>query len=267
MKGKQTVDQVTAEVRYLNSEWKGRDDRPFIYSKSTRQKNTTKYPVEITDARELAADGRLDLDSNGFVLTKHDTKVDSFHEELSVKASYETEIVPMLQRLTGATLIRVVGHQLRTEEPKTFLGAYSRYLHCDYPLTPSEDRESNLLGRSVEGLKYAWYNIWEPVDRPATQNQLTVLDARTLDLQEDICEYHFTDKREGGYAAIPVYNKNHRFYYFSNMKPGEAIVFKQFDSRPGKAFVCPHTAFYDPNRSPNQNGRRSVEFRALCVFE
>ena len=261
------MNHVTAEVRYLNSEWKNRKERPFIYSKSTRQENTTKHEVEITDAREIAIDGDLDLDSNGFVLAEHKTKLSNFHDELAVKGIYDTEIAPMLQQLTGANLVKVVGHQIRTEDPKTFLGAYSRYLHCDYPLTPSENREKNLLGHSIEDRTYAWYNIWEPVDRPAMQNQLTVLDARTLDLQEDICEYNFTDKRDGGYAAIPVYNQNHRLYYFSNMQPGEALVFKQFDSRPNKAFVCPHTAFYDPSVTLDHEGRRSIEFRALCVFE
>ena len=68
------------------------------------------------------------------------------------------------------------------------------------------------------------------------------------------------------YAAIPTFNDKHRLYYFSNMRPGEAIVFKQYDSREGKAFVCPHTAFYDPAAGEDAQGRRSVEFRALCVF-
>ena len=92
------TNQVTAEVRYLDSRWKDRDDRPFIYSKQTRRENTIKRAVAITDARELQSNGDLDLDTSGFVLAGHDSAVNDFHDEAAVKASYETEIVPLLKR-------------------------------------------------------------------------------------------------------------------------------------------------------------------------
>ena len=66
------TQSVTAEVRYLNPEWKSREDRPFIYSKETRRQNTTRHAVEITDARVLQEAGELDLDVNGFVLAEHE---------------------------------------------------------------------------------------------------------------------------------------------------------------------------------------------------
>ncbi|MEE3133369.1 MAG: CmcJ/NvfI family oxidoreductase, partial [Pseudomonadota bacterium] len=116
------------------------------------------------------------------------------------------------------------------------------------------------------GADYAWFNIWSPIERLAEQNQLTVLDARTLSM-DDICEYNFTEQAGNGYAAIPAHNPNHRFFYFPQMKPGEVIIFKQFDSRSDKAMVCPHTAFYDPDVGDHSAARRSVEFRALCVFD
>ena len=262
---------LTAAVRYLSDEWKARPERPFIYSKETRHQNTTKRDVTITDVRPLVADGSVDIARNGLTFSAYQADVSDYADEAAVKASYETAIAPLLHELTDAREVFVQSHQTRTENPKTFLGAYSRYVHCDYPMTPSPERETNVLKArgsahaDAENLDYAWFNIWAPIDRPAEQNQLTVIDASSL-AEEDFQEYYFTPQATGGYAAIPTWNADHRFYYVSNMQPGEAIVFKQYDSRPGMPKVCPHTAFYDPAVGQNHAGRRSVEFRALCVF-
>lgn len=45
------MSDVTAQVRYINDEWKERVDRAFIYSKETRRANTTLREVQIYDAR------------------------------------------------------------------------------------------------------------------------------------------------------------------------------------------------------------------------
>lgn len=157
---------VRAEVRYLNDEWKERQDRPFIYDRDTRRRNTTRHEVEIIDARGLTATGAVNVEANGLTFARHETSVRDFHDAEAVRASYETEIAPMLQAATGAREVFVQSHQVRTEDPETFLGAYSRYIHCDYPLHPIQDRERNLLrqhgsalANEVAGLDFAWFNI------------------------------------------------------------------------------------------------------------
>ena len=263
---------VRAAVRYLKPEWKGRDERAFIYSKETRHQNTNKYTVAIHDAREEAASGELTVAENGIAFSRHPVRLSDYHDADAVRRDYEVTMVPMLLEATGGREAFMVGHQVRTEDPETFLGAYSRYVHCDYPLTRTHERERNLLktrqsplAETVEDLDYAWFNIWEAIDRPAEQNQLTIIDAATT-RTEDFEEYLFTPNRDGGFAAIPTMNPNHRFVYFSNMEPGEAVIFKQLDSRPDEPLVCPHTAFYDPAIGENHAGRRSVEYRALVIF-
>lgn len=262
---------MRAEIRYLSDEWKGRAERAFIYSKETRHQNTTKREVAIADARPLVAAGKLSIEQSGFTFADYRPSVLDYADSAAVKASYQTDIAPLLKRLSGAREVCVHSHQTRMENPKTFLGAYSRYVHCDYAMKPSGEREASVLKQhghadvDVADLDYVWFNIWAPIERPAQQNQLAVMDASTLS-PEDLQEYHFTSRAEGGYAAIPTFSPRHRFYYVSNMRPGEALVFKQYDSRPGKPKVCPHTAFYDPQAAAGHAPRRSVEYRALCVY-
>ena len=50
------------------------------------------------------------------------------------------------------------------------------------------------------------------------------------------------------------------------MRPDEVLVFKQLDSRPDLAFVCPHTSFEDPTTLPDAPPRQSIDIRFLCVF-
>ena len=174
---------LRAAVRYLSDEWKTRPDRAFIYSKKTRHRNTAKRDVTITDARSLVADGSIDIERNGFTYSAYEPHATDYTDADAVKSSYDTAIAPLLRELTGAREVYVQDRQIRTEDPKTFLGAYSRYMHCDYPMASNPARVSNLLkahGRDrdnvdVESLDYLWFNIWAPIDRPVEQNQLTVI--------------------------------------------------------------------------------------------
>tara|TARA_B100000676_G_C17857425_1_gene721494 strand:+ start:94 stop:891 length:798 start_codon:yes stop_codon:yes gene_type:complete len=263
---------VQAEVRYLNEEWRHREDRPLIYSRESRHANTRKHTVAIHDARSAVADGTITMRRNGFTLARHPVTVADYADNAQVEAAYAREIVPVLKETTGASRVFVMSHQIRNENPETFLGAYSRYLHCDYALHPTPERERNVLARydsdlagRVGEFDYAWYNVWEPIERAAVQNQLCVLDGSTA-TRDDFREYHFTDSRDGGYATMPVPSETHRFWYFPNMEPGEALVFKQYDSRQDHPLVVPHTSFFDTSVTEDP-GRRSVEYRALCVFE
>lgn len=262
---------VHAEVRYLNEEWRNRDDRPFIYSRESRHENTSKHTVEIHNARAAVADGTITMATNGFTLARHEVSISNYGDQAEVEAACDTEVLPMLKAVTGASEVFMMGHQVRNEKPDTFLGAYSRYLHCDYALHPTFEREKNVLTRRgspladrVGEFEYAWYNIWEPIERTAVQNQLCVIDGASA-MRGDFHEYHFTDNPEGGYAAMPMPSPEHRFWYFRNMEPGEAIVFTQYDSRDGHPLVVPHTSFYDADVTEDP-GRRSIEYRALCVF-
>lgn len=264
---------IDAEVRYLKPEWKERDERAFIYSRETRHANTDLHTVHITDARPLVASGDVTLETNGMTLREHSVGgVEDYADEGAIRADYDQTILPLLQEVTGAEAVFMMAHQVRTENRDIFLNAYARFVHCDYPLTPSPGREKKLLERyqsplaeEIDKRDYAWFNIWEAFDRPAEKSQLALIDATSVE-DDDFAEYHFAKRREDGYAALPTRNPNHRFYYFSNMQPGEAAIFTQYDSRPGRPMVCPHTAFYHPGFPDDHPGRRSVEYRALAVF-
>jgi len=260
-----SIVDTQAKVRYVNEEWRTRDDVPYICTKETRRANTSEHDVVISDARYL--NDQLDLDQQGFVLAEFEPVID-FHNKQVVTDSEQSVIAPFLCDFTGAQAAFVTSHILRTEDRSVYLNAYARFVHVDYAIRQEGIVEQQILDQHgfenpLDQFDYAWFNVWLPFDHEVKQNALTLVDATTFDPDERL-DYYFSDSTTA-VAAVPTFNRDHRFYYFSDMVPGEALVFKQLDSRPDKAEMCPHTAFYNPAVSAAP-GRRSAEFRALCLF-
>jgi hypothetical protein len=266
------AQSVSASIRYLKPEWRDRTELPRIGSRETRRANTEFYDVDIVDARSLGAE--LDLDTTGFLLTSHPTRVADFRNDAEVRATYYPEVKGLLRKLTGADEVAVLHHVLRTEDTGSFNSAYARYVHCDYSEARIRDMSLGLMvDRGIctrdEADRYdvAWYNSWQPIEREVQRNPLTLIDGRTLD-PRDVVEYAFGEKESDyGVASAPLYSAEHRHYYFPRMQTDELILIKQFDTRPGRTRLCPHTSFEDPTAPDDALRRRSIEVRMMCMFE
>ncbi len=64
------------------------------------------------------------------------------------------------------------------------------------------------------------------------------------------------------YAASP----RHRWGYFSDMTPEEALVFLAYDSADQRVPGCPHSAFDDPTCPADAVPRISCEIRAYVYW-
>ena len=262
---------VQAEVRYLNDEWRQRDEIPRIGDRESRRANTSKHVVSISDARDRLAAGAIDLDSNGFALLNHASAVSDFRDEDAVKATYYPEIVALAKRATGAREVIVTQHVVRTEDTSDFNKAYARFLHCDYSLADpramavSALEKQGLAPADYQGCDFAWYNSWQPFDNPAAKNPLCVVDAATL-ADDDVVDYYYTGYGNSGKSAMPMRSQSHRFYYFSDMATDELLLLKQLDTRGRRAAICPHTSFDNPDAPADAPPRRSIEVRVMAVF-
>ncbi len=271
-------ESVSAEVRYLNPDWKGRPETPQIGDRDSRRANTAKREVVIDDARGLA----LDVDTSGFILTGHASAVTDFHDPVEVRDRYYAEVGEAVRRLTGADEVFVESHTVRTEDTSDFNVAYARFVHCDYSLKGAAKKRQIALDKHAPALdparhwEFAWFNTWQPIEREVRKNPLAVIDARTLDLS-DVIDYQYTGyQRERPPAtmaamdssqpsSMPIFNPRQRFYYFSRMQTNEMMVIKQLDTRAERARGCPHTSF-DLAAPADAPGRRSIEVRMVCAF-
>ena len=274
---------VKSRIRYLKDSWRDIAGIPIINSGDDRRQNTDFRDVEISDARPLQEQGLLDLDTNGFILTKHETKVRSFDDTQQIETTYIDELIELLGPLTGAEKLIPNNYLVRNEDPvsgQDWFAAYARFMHLDYDVGYGNEVMRETLAKNGypdaafdDGFLFrdpshsgpydmAIYGVWQPIDNVVQRNPLTLMDARCVK-DEDLISYYL----QGGLGALPYFDSEQKLYYFPDMQPDEAIIFKHMDTRAGFARQCPHTSFDDPNTPSDPLGRRSIEFRVIAVFD
>ena len=262
---------VPAKVRYINAEWKDRDDSPRIGSRESRRAATSFQDVRVHDARPRLEAGELSLDRNGFTLTSHQTEVTDFRDDDLIERVYHREMEALIKRVTGADHAFARSHLIRTETPIDFNDGYARFVHCDYNMKRLQEMSETVL--ETHGVEpqanwiYVWYNTWQPFDNPVQNNPLTFIDWESLPM-DDVIDYYYTGRNNDSLVAAPVYSADHKWCYFPEMTTEEVIVLKQMDGREGERSVyCPHTSFDYIDGAGGPLPRRSVETRLLAVFE
>jgi hypothetical protein len=67
-------------------------------------------------------------------------------------------------------------------------------------------------------------------------------------------------------SSLDRANPAHRWYRYREVTPGEALIFKAFDSDRGRVQGCPHSVFDNPDCPAGIEPRASVEIRAYAFF-
>ena len=70
---------------------------------------------------------------------------------------------------------------------------------------------------------------------------------------------------EGAPYIASLDNPAHRWFFFSDLTPDEAIVFKGYDSDPAEPFGCLHGAFRHPHPGRVTVPRTSAEMRVFVL--
>jgi len=231
----------------------------------------TRHTVPIYDGR--AAPQQLSLDTNGFLLTRHETTVSNFYDEEEVRAVYYPEVERLVKDVTGASKVVVFDHNVRCG-PMAKRGENGardpvKMAHNDYTLRSGPQRVRDLLGAEAEALlqhRFAVINVWRPISGPVRESPLAVCDAQSLTQQDFVAmDLRYRDRTGEVYAV--AFNPNHRWFYFPHMQTNEALFLKCYDSATdGRARFTAHSAFDDPATTPETPARESIEVRTLVFF-
>lgn len=255
------------------------------------------HKVKIRDGRTIRR--HFTLDSHGFVLADHTSKVVDFFDKEQVDAIYPGEVVEGVKALTGASFVAPLGWMARTS------GDMSRFKRPEGPYTHSGgvqppageahiDVTPNRAGPQAQAVyerlrpdgpgfkRFIYSSFWRAFSEPPQDCPLAVCDARSVRADEGLANVMYVvDKVPEGdamfapmsdddisrpAAAIFRYNPDHRWWYFSNMTRDEVMLLKFHDSDHSVAWRTPHTAFYDPS-FPDAKTRASIEFRSIAYFE
>jgi hypothetical protein len=230
------------------------------------------HNVVIRNGREVIS--KLSLDTNGFVLTNHETTVRDFYDPDEVKSVYYPEVELLIKRETGAERVVIFDHVVRNpvlaERGEKGARSPARTVHNDYSFKSVPRRVRDLLPEEADRLlqhRFAEINVWRAIRGPIESSPLALCDARSLSTA-DIVPADLVYRDRLGETFGFLYNPNHRWYYFPWLERNEAILLKCYDSKEdGRARFTAHTSFDDPNSPPNAAPRESIEVRALVFWE
>src|ERR1700736_4983665 len=227
--------------------------------------------ITIANGRPHAA--KLGLEQDGFRFVRHDTKMRDFLDEDEVRRVYYPEMEALVKAESGASRVVVFDHTLRTADDELREAAkireVVRRVHNDYTEWSAPQRVRNLLPDEADELlqrRFAIVQVWRPIRHPVESWPLAIADAQSLAPADMVVTERRYQDRIGQTSAI-TYNPSHRWYWFPQMRPDEALVFKVYDSmKDGRARFTAHTAFDDPTTPPHARPRESIEIRTLAFF-
>ncbi len=268
---------VEASISYFG----GAPEKPRFHAQDHRRDNWRQDVQAVTfhDARTWAEPPTLERE--GVMLAPHKTAIRDFADRSEVRARYGQELAELIRSVTGAK--RVVGFpgghmRFSPRSPRYMTGsnsqpAYFPHVDCT-PRTAHGLVPSRFFGIEAEDLKpgerLVGYNIWRVVSDPPQDMPLAVCDVRTV-AREDLVEADGVyDEGPEPWMTAEAYlvrhNPAHRWIYFSDMRPDEALIFRAYGNEPVWLAGAPHSAFTDPSCPADKGIRISVEARAYAVF-
>jgi hypothetical protein len=262
-----TLSTVTVPLRYADP------DQPagIFYAGQHEASSASFLTVDttITNARPVASEFSLDV--HGFALVKHQTAVRDFADEDEVKRVYTAELEELVKAATGAVKVVVFHTMARFEDgEKRGERPPARAAHADYDGPSFEVWIRRAMGAEADewlGGRWSEINVWRGV-RPVERVPLAVTDARTVGLDEymSVPIHERLDEPQPFVGLNLMYDPKQRWYYFPDMQPDEALLFRLWDTDPSVPFPVAHSAIDDPTSRPDAAPRASVEARTVAFF-
>jgi hypothetical protein len=267
---------VTAELNYL-APIVGKP-RTYALDPPPGEPKSTALPephnVPIFDGRLIA--DQFSLDREGFALVKHPTVVKNYYDENEVRRIYYPAVEAFLKATLKADRVLIFDHTVRKRAegaPDVRDGTPRQpatRVHVDQTALSGRNRVFEHLPAEAEELlkgRAQVINLWRPIRGPLRDAPLAMCDGQSVEAGDLIASDLIYPNREGETYSVK-YNANHRWFYFPEMTPDEALLLKCYDSATdGRTRFAPHTAFIDPTTPPDAAPRESIEVRTLVFHK
>jgi hypothetical protein len=242
---------------------------------------TTQYApqtVRIANGRPYRED--FGLDRSGFALLDHHSAVTDFCDAAELDSVYTDEATDLVRRVTGADKVVALGWVIRRAgEDKRGAQPPAPDVHVDVHPGRADARLSAASPGGRAFRRAIMTSLWRAFSPPPQDWPLAILDYRsvadsegqpnlllfvdTLPDLDDVPDIPDADAQPAG--SIFTYRPEHRWWFFPDMHPGEALLLKLHDTDHSVAWRAPHTAFRDAGAS-GAHPRESVEIRTVAFF-
>jgi hypothetical protein len=279
-----TPDKNNRVKFLLDTHWSGTNQKP--------------KQVKLCDYRDKVYTN--DIDTSGFVLRESIMPKNLSDARSIDKFWYQGVEKVILDELKADWLVLFAGPLLRysnlsARSQDSSVSAPARAVHSDlysefdYPMLEFQPEASmafkamtsRLKGRTPS--KWRVINYWQMLSNPPQDNTLALCNLQTVS-KDDIIEgegYFHDQSLESDQQLRQIENKPSQFKltffkynpsqewgYFSNMQPGECLLFSTYDPIEGLTKKrTPHASFDLDSNKKTLIPRRSVEIRALVFWD
>ena len=249
-------------------------DRYEVANQGDQQPNLRDVAPREIEIQPLTPDSPdHTLDGAGFELVSNETSVKDFTspEELQ---RYYAETAELVRERTGARKVVVFDHNLRAaaqnEQEAQGRRGPVRFAHNDYTEKSGPQRVQDLLGDEAEEAlagRYAFVNVWRPINGPVKDSALALSDARTMG-PDDFAPIALVYPDRTGEVYAVRYSDSQQWWYAPEMQTDQALLIKGFDSsEDAAARFTAHTAFDEVGREVAAPTRESIEVRTIVLYD
>ena len=214
------------------------------------------------------------FDKNGFIFKK--IKFDIEEEDIQNNyIKYKKDLSKFIKELFPYKHIDIFDITRRSNE-KT--GASNKdgprqpaeRAHVDYTKSSGLIRAEQILKKKFSEFskhRVIQLNIWRPLCSTVLSSPLAIADASTINQKDLIATDQIFPDRIGEIYHL-AYEKKQKWYWVSEMRKYEALIFKGWDNDASNKVVkfTPHTSFNIPDQKINEHPRQSIEARAFIVL-
>src|SRR5665213_614938 len=275
-----TLGSISSVINYVETN----GDGAVRFKSGLNSSSAAPLPtqVRIYNARERKTAPALARE--GFTLCRHDLPWVDFTDPAVIRSTWVPAVKELIKDATGAPHVIAwasnVRFSERSDQSTTRPNAGpARRVHSDHaldfdpmglPLPEFADQLHQILEETGADrpARIQCLNVWQPISEPPHDTPLALCDATSMS-REDMVVSRLSIP--GGLEVDYVLyrpNQNHRWFYFRDMEPTEALVFYGMDPAGGPTRrAVAHTAFDDPTCPPDTAPRTSVEVRAVAIFD
>src|SRR5215208_108048 len=259
------LEKISVDIPYTVDTGEKLVNETFGPNNIRRSKTGTNDWQKMTIHNGRLQSDRFSLEEQGFVFVEHKTKVAVFFDETQLRKFYYAEVEELIKKSSGASRVVIFDHTLRAGEEAEREAKMIREpvlsAHNDYTEWSGPNRVREFLPDEADELlkhRFAIIQVWRPINQPIQSNPLALADAKSVAIEDLLVAERRYPNRVGQTYRLK-YNSGHRWFYFPEMRPDEALVFKVYDSeKDGRARFTPHTSFEDPMSPPNARPRQSI---------
>jgi hypothetical protein len=265
------MTDVRAEIGYAERT----ERRPYFYANAHEKDFVPLKPAEVAirDAR-----GRdCTLDREGFTLVRHKSTVADLTDLAEVASVHRGEIAELLKQVTGCDEVAMTPFGiLRFSERLGENAAHDNshpawFVHVDMASEAAAAARAKTAPEGSTVVRSAQYNVWRALSGAPQDVPLGLCAFPSIQPGDLIdCDAIFDPLDGSPEWGFPNYllarNPAHEWYYYSDLTPEDAIVFKTSESDPERAQLMPHGAFRNPAAGDDAPARISLEMRGTCYW-